>query len=679
MKKNAALERLRARVKSQPSVPKTQKVKLFRTKGVDNSAELQRILELPEYNWEEDEELEEVAQFLKDTYGRGPQEACRRKCGHETRQKPGECDECDRASAACMCRGDGDMSLRPIQAAALMQLHDFGGLAAPIRVGGGKTLISYLSPSVCGAERFMLLVPAKLRKKTRREFHLLRRHWQPPKRLYTMSYELLARERGLAEIQAFSPDLIFADEAHKLKNTQASVTQVLRWYLCDFNEECHYADTSGTYFNRSITEAYHRFNWAIPDGLQPLPRDYNQLKDWADAIDEKTSPLGRLMPGALYQFCTDEEMRGVEKDPSKTNQIRTVRTAMQRRILSAPAVIGSREQFDGAMSLTLKGVEWEPSEAVVDAFKTLREKWERPDGMPIDDPPVLWQVARCLVQGFYYRLEPEAPKEWLMVRKEWARCVREILKNYHDIWSPAAVAKQIELGRPGIQWAAPVYHAWVNIRETFTPNPVPEWLDDNAVQFCAKWAKKHRGIIWVNETALGHKLQEVAGLPYYGSKGLCGSKMIEEETKTCVASIKANSEGRNLQQFSENLVAAPPPGGNTWEQLMGRTHRDGQEADEVNFQVVEGCYENWKVVQQALRDAEFAERLRGQSQKLLYADLDLQSAGDIVDREDDPLWSKENADYFDDDHDWTEKELAISDLSVAERAARRREAYGWGS
>jgi hypothetical protein len=117
--------------------------KVFRQRGVMSTPELARVLNIPRRVWAEDKELDALASALTD-WLKTPK---------------------------------GTMALRPIQAKALEELHDFGGLLAPIRVGGGKTLISMLAPVVLGAERPLLLVPAKLRDKTLREFAELRRHW----------------------------------------------------------------------------------------------------------------------------------------------------------------------------------------------------------------------------------------------------------------------------------------------------------------------------------------------------------------------------------------------------------------------------------------------------------------------------------------------------------------------
>jgi hypothetical protein len=644
--------------------------KVLHRGGVKNTPEVQRILELPAYRWQDDEELEELGRALEDWLALPPRVDCKRKCGHQPRQQ--DCPECIRAAAACVCRGDGEMHLRPVQVAALQAIHDVGGMLGPIRVGGGKTLISYLAGVVSEVDRMLLLVPAKLRKKTLRDFALLKRHWRAPARMHLMSFELLARDRGIRELQAYRPDLIVADEAHKLKNTRAACTKRVHRYLTKENPEARYVDMSGTITKRSIMEYYHRQNWAIPDGLQPLPRKYHETKDWADAIDEKTSQAGRLMPGALLQLCSDEEIQILAKDHRKSTAVRVTREGYCRRLMTAPGVVGTEEQFDGAMSLQIQAHEFALGPAVVEAFRGLRDDWALPDGHPIDTPIALWRHARELVQGFYYKWDPPPPPEWLIARRSWAGTVREVLKNYRDIDSPLMVTRAVEESR--IPWAKGPLAEWRAIKDTFKPNTVAEWIDDACLQWVAKWASDRRGIIWVSEVAFGKRLAEETGLPYYGAKGLCNGRMIEDETQTCIASIAANSEGRNLQQFNENLIVSVPPGGAVWEQLLGRTHRDGQDADDVSADVLMCCYEQWDVFRRARRDAEYIERTTAQVQKLCFADIEAQEEAEIMQKHTsgDPLWCKDNADFFDGNDTYTAAEQHYSSLRPDERVAWRQ-------
>ncbi len=62
------------------------------------------------------------------------------------------------------------------------------------------------------------------------------------------------------------------------------------------------------------------------------------------------------------------------------------------------------------------------------------------------------------------------------------------------------------------------------------------------------------------------------------------------------------------------------PNGQRWEQLIGRTHRPGQKADEVIFDVAQFCYEQVNAFWQACADASYVQATMGDPQKILIAD-----------------------------------------------------------
>jgi len=73
------------------------------------------------------------------------------------------------------------------------------------------------------------------------------------------------------------------------------------------------------------------------------------------------------------------------------------------------------------------------------------------------------------------------------------------------------------------------------------------------------------------------------------------------------------------------------------EQLIGRTHRDGQEADEVSVDVLLGCAEHYEAFSRALDGARAAADTLGHDQKLLLADVTMPD----VSRRVGPLWDPE--------------------------------------
>lgn len=580
--------------------------RLFKRLGVDRSPEIDRVRRLPARIWQEDPDLEAMRMAMTE-WLRTP---------------------------------SGSQILRPVQAKALEELHDWGGTLLPVRVGGGKTLIGYLGGTVAGALRPLQLVPAKLRGKTVREFAELRRHWSALEPA-VLSYEEISRDGGWDKLCAINPDLILADEAHRLKNRQAGVTRkLMRWH--SEHPETRLCAMSGTITSRSLREYGHLAKWALGK-LCPLPIQGNILADWADALDEKVPELRRLAPGALLAFCNDEELDALAKDQSRGTEI--ARKAYRRRLVSTPGVVATEET---ALGVSLQITVHKPvlGKMTWSAFDKLRSDWEMPDGHPFTDASDLWRHARELACGFYYRWDPPAPPEWMAARRDWARFVREALsRRLKGVDTELQVAKACDAGR----LPSKELQAWRDIRDTFKPNSVPVWIDDTLIKWIGKRLREQNRptIVWTEHVAFGKRLAEKLSLPYFGRDGLDkDGQAIEDAAGRCdvVASIQSNFEGRNLHTAcSSNLVASAPPNGLIWEQMLGRTHREGQDADEVLCDVVIACVEQWEGMIQAQADARYVEQTTGQPHKLLYADWEgMPTEADAValSRSGDPMWRK---------------------------------------
>ncbi|MHB8563311.1 MAG: hypothetical protein ACYDDA_05055 [Acidiferrobacteraceae bacterium] len=149
--------------------------------------------------------------------------------------------------------------------------------------------------------------------------------------------------------------------------------------------------------------------------------------------------------------------------------------------------------------------------------------------------------------------------------------------------------------------------------------------------------QSHVGIVWVEHQAFGAALSQLSGAPYYGPGGLdaSGASIASAKgDKPIIASIAACGQGFNLQSFSKNLITSCPSGAATIEQVLGRTHRDGQLADEVLVWVLFGCREHYDAFNRALDGARAAADTLGHAQKLLLADLCLPN----IDNRTGPLW-----------------------------------------
>jgi hypothetical protein len=151
------------------------------------------------------------------------------------------------------------------------------------------------------------------------------------------------------------------------------------------------------------------------------------------------------------------------------------------------------------------------------------------------------------------------------------------------------------------------------------------------------------GVAWVHHTAVGNAIEALSGgrIRYFGG-GPEASREILTYKGPIVASIPAHGTGKNLQRYARNLVIHPPSGGDTWEQLIARTHRPGQEADEVRFDVYLHAFELRKAFDDARRLARYLEDTTSQPQKLLYANIDVRTDAEIavLTQAKDPMWTK---------------------------------------
>ena len=87
-----------------------------------------------------------------------------------------------------------------------------------------------------------------------------------------------------------------------------------------------------------------------------------------------------------------------------------------------------------------------------------------------------------------------------------------------------------------------------------------------------------------------------------------------------VASIKAHGIGKNLQHHQNQLLVQLPRGGTEMEQLLGRVHRKGQEADRIvvnTLNTVQFDHENMSVI---LKQTIYSQETLGGNRKLLIAD-----------------------------------------------------------
>lgn len=616
----------------------------FRNKRkVENSTELQRIFALPQRSWQEDyPDTGKLDPHIRSYayrviyHGWHNQIPDPQVDAHLLGYYPDLAKYLRTLRIEAFCRQPhGQQTLRPVQAAALYEMWMNKGLLLSAGIGHGKTLVSLLGFLMMQSVRPILLLPAALVEKTRIEMDKYRQHWNVPGYIRILSYEWLSRPDQADALDQAMPDVIIADEVQKLRNSDTVLYKRMRRFLLQ-HEGTSFIGMSGTIMKDSIKDFAHLLDWALrgrngEPSRSPMPTTFEHKETWSMALDHLREGQTRLAPGALVEFCTPEERHTIEK-LSYDEGVGVVRRAVLRRMAATPGMVATTDAGVSASLRVQNVIVRLDAIDIANAVDKLR-RWRRPDNEIILDGIEQWRHMRSVALGFFYRWNPQPPEEWRQARAEFGTFIREILKNNRSgIDSEALAVKAIE----ELRYDRQKLDRWLAVKDKFDPeaNKQAVWIDHTAVKWCAQWLRKEAsgvpkdeqgGICWVEQIEFGQVLSAYSGIVYYGAEGYdpTGKFFIERHPpgEPMIVGIAANMAGRNLQAWSKNLISCPPQNGAAWEQMLGRTHRSGQEADEVTAHVFTPVPEMLASFEEACRQAKTLSDMTGQPQKLTYCDI----------------------------------------------------------
>ncbi len=529
-------------------------------------------------------------------------------------------------------RPGGTMDLWPVQSAMIHEAALANGLLGPVSAGSGKTLASLLIGAEMGAKKIVLLVPPQLRAQLLSvDIPRLNQHWVLPlDKLRVVAYSELSNHRSADVLDQLKPDVIVADECHMIKSRSAARTKRFNRYFKE-HPECRFVGLSGTITRKSLKDYQHLSELALKKN-SPLPASWHTLNEWAEAIDVSDDPMP---PGALLQLCNDEE-RAIATDPGaqadtekKRKAHEAVRSGFRRRLIETPGVVATSESAVGT-SLVINALRPIVPAEVQIALRDLHATWEIA-GDELTDILEVCRIARQLAAGIFSRWDwpggvPDY--EWLTARSAWHKEVREVLKqSRRGMDSPLLVTKAVIDGK----YHSDAYWEWAKVKVRYNPEPPREtvWVSDFLVKHAVEWGRENGtkatpAIIWYQHSSVGEAIAKAGAFPFFGGGAKASDDLVKinaAKNPVIVCSIKAHSFGKNLQAFNTNLLTTCPSSGADMEQLIARTHRPGQEADEVRIDICVHTPELADAFTSALRDAEYIEHSQGQRQKLNFARL----------------------------------------------------------
>lgn len=526
-----------------------------------------------------------------------------------------------------LCRR-GPAQLLPMQSALLFEVERMKGAIGALPVGCGKTLCSLLLADVLHCQRAIILVPPDVRDQLLNvDIDRYARHFKIPFGRFTVvAYSQLSSPRTPDILENLDPDGIFPDEAHCLRNRQS--TRYKRFRVCvSRRPTIPIVPLSGTLTVKSVKDYSHLSDSALREN-SPLPREYKQTEEWASALDVPKADFPQMPPGALLEFCNEEEKRNIAKGEYSENE--AARLGFRRRLVQSHGVVATSEASLG-VSLIIRKRQIDVPKEVADAIRELTKTWCIEDE-EIDSATTMAAYAREMSCGFYYVWDwPEGKKdyEWLEARRDWNRAVRNQLlrASRPGLDSPSLVALATMRGDlPKLQG---VWDAWRAVKDRWSPKPPTKavWLSEYLMHDMVAWSKEadnESGIIWYGYTAVEEWLEKNTSIPVYGSGR--AAELVEvskyaEPGSVIACSLHADRKGKNLQhRWSRNLFSYVMANGEAWEQAIGRTHRTGQTADDVVCDVylqTEAVEDAWRGARESARYIEDSSPMG--PQKLNYA------------------------------------------------------------
>lgn len=560
------------------------------------------------------------------------------------------------------------------QARAILHYDEVGGLLAPCAVGSGKTGITVAIAARAyrkGVRRVLLFVPPQVypqlvkrdlpfwkarvdlavpwhflgnRKKSERA----RVYGRGMDGVYVAPYSLLSAQDASEMLEAVAPGLVILDEAHLVKNPTAARTRRLRAYLNARHPEV--VALSGTITSKSVKD-YHHLVKAALGPRSPLPTSTVLAYDWGNIIDA----------GAFFQYSATGPIRPLvkwarEQWPEEQFPYSQAgfRKAFQHRLTSAPGVVATFGERDIGSSLLLvnqpvahyeRALGWPELE---EHFRVLEEEWKTPNGDEIEHAIHTFKWNLELSAGFYNQLRWPEPgergataeaiaraKEHHDAQQEYARVLRRWLQDDYvpGLDTPFLVGR--EMSQHGAaRVGSRLYVPWKEAKDLEfegMPQRIPEAVRvcPYKVQHAVEWARKlprgTGGIVWFHHQEIGRwatELLEAAGFEaVYCPAGRAANERIldTKPNQIVVASIEAHGTGKNLQHFHQQLVLQWPRPAKTAEQLLGRLHRTGQEADEVVTATCATIEFDQVLFFACVVDALYQHQTTGVRQKLVYA------------------------------------------------------------
>ena len=512
--------------------------------------------------------------------------------------------------------------------------------------------------------------------------HRRRTTQQPGPGCWIHSYSSISTKTGFEEILAISPTLVICDEAHNLANPTSARTKRWNNALVAVRDallagklgpdvkakELEVVALSGTITKKKIADYAHLARWCLKEQA-PVPIRDTAVEAFGAVINADVSgtiqtDLDRKRMDELIVWAKEQgrDPYARQGDVGLTVQEAT-REAYQYRLRTAPGVVATTDASVDCSLIISWAEPQRPStvdaERMVELMRKVVEEMVTPDGDVIEFGMHSYKWLWELTGGFYNSLTwPTAT----MLKARWANNGKvlsdmeceallqgalnhnKLLQKYHRLLrvyldgqhhpgcdSPMLVGAELKRLHDGHPAKHPIPSA---LRDAWEAQKAAHYSDlpergGQPVRICSykvdaavAWCKAHEkvgGLIWYHHPAIGNWLHEkltAAEIPHTFAAAGKNEAAYNDGLVICSYS---HATGKNLQKQSHNLILEIRREAHVAEQMLGRTHRQGQKADDVRVDVIVSNGFDLAVFNALIRDADYAQMTTGMKQRLCYA------------------------------------------------------------
>lgn len=600
-----------------------------------------------------------------------------------TQLSPEEVEQISRENLLATAFAKGKRLLEP-QARAVLAYDKVAGGFFPIGVGWGKTGISLMVAERGwrkGIESIVLQIPPNVTSQLVTHdigwwrqivplsvpFHVIAGKTKAQrmkmaasgrKGCYIIPYSLLSTEDSVELLKLIAPKLVICDEGHNLKNFSAARTRRLMNYVHGVEPE--FVVASGTITDKGIEDYHHLITAALKEG-SPLPASNMLAMQWGVVLNSGAQPsetqAGSLMPLIEWarQHFPNEDLPPI---------VSGFRRAYRLRLTTTPGVVATGDQ-DIGVSLTIanQGVHeperWIGYDELQGFIGLIEDEYVTPNGDEIQHAIHTHKWLSELSCGFYNELmwpDPavlaqrrnipyELAFEYLerarahhKAQQAFSKDLREFLmygRPPEGIDTPRAVGQAIHQGNlTGMP--AKLVKLWRTAHELdFEGRPerdaravrICQFKVDAATNWASQLPKGEGGIVWVYHNEVGIWIVEALqklGIPVLHCPAGDNDTIrdAKNKDKVLVASIMAHGEGKNLQFMRNQFVVQWPRSARVAQQMLGRTHRTGQEADELIVWRADTTPFDIMNFAACLNDAVYQQQTTGVRQKMVFCNYD---------------------------------------------------------